>query len=405
MRQSVLTFDICALMHTVQLQALHAPSHHVTHMLLICRSCEERWLTLFNATDCKKCFEDFVYFTSEVEPACAALGTCSTSAESAGVAKQITRYVLGEDEKDSGLGTGAIVGIVIGLLILAAVVAAVLTWFCCCRGKRGKKKHKADEAAAAAYVTENGANGANGEPPAPPPPTPPGAYEQGRYISPQPYASAGDYMGAHRPHSSAGSGGAAAGGPHGSGPHGSGPQGSYMSGSGSDLPYPLPPPPPPPPPSSHPGSSHGGGTPHLQPQHPLAHPGAPPVKPPPPHPLAYNSAPAPNGLSSVERAPTGASAVSAFSSAPSGGSNYGGLGHAPADSVMVTCLPGQTRPSVMPTMQSMGATTFTSTNFSSISKDSAPPQVLDAQLDFVTQAKGGMLTQFVKCALAALCSL
>ena len=71
----------------------------------------------------------------------------------------------------------------------------------------------------------------------------------------------------------------------------------------------------------------------------------------------------------------------------------------PADTVMVTYLPGQSHPSVMPTMQSIGASTFPSARFSSISKDSASPQILNAQLDFVTQAQGGMLTQFVRCAL------
>ena len=337
--------EVCAWCRTATVRKRYT-NRHLRSTPAACRNCEERWVIYINATACMKCLADFRFFSDEVEPACAALDACSTSTDSSGVAKRITQYTLGEGAGNGGggLGTGPIVGIVLGLIILCAVVAALLAWRCC-RGKRVTRASKAD-VAVAAHRVENG----------------------NAFVS----------------------------GPHGSGPHGSGPQGSYKSGSGSEYPYPLPPPPPPPPPlppPPHPRSGQGVDPPHVRPQLSLAHPGALQAKAPPPkHPDG-------NGVECVPTGPSAAS-TSAFPATPSAGdSRYGGFSHAPADSVMVTYLPGQSRPSVMPTMQSMGASTFSGAHFSSIDKDSAPPQILNAQLDFVLQARGGMLTQFVRCVL------
>ena len=67
---------------------------------------------------------------------------------------------------------------------------------------------------------------------------------------------------------------------------------------------------------------------------------------------------------------------------------------------MMTRLPGRSTLSAVPTMQS--TCMCARTNPGSISSDSAPAEILDAQLDFVTQAKGGLLTPIVRSATVCL---
>jgi hypothetical protein len=73
-------------------------------------------------------------------------------------------------------------------------------------------------------------------------------------------------------------------------------------------------------------------------------------------------------------------------------SNYG---RAPADTLFVTYIGGEHRHAVT---TRTGFTTLGSSDFSTVDESSSPAEILNAQLDFITEARGGMLSRFVKCA-------
>jgi hypothetical protein len=73
-------------------------------------------------------------------------------------------------------------------------------------------------------------------------------------------------------------------------------------------------------------------------------------------------------------------------------SNYG---RAPADTVFVTYIGGEHRHAVT---TRTGFNTLRSSDFSTLDGSSSPAEILNAQLDFITEARGGMLSRFVKCA-------
>jgi hypothetical protein len=71
----------------------------------------------------------------------------------------------------------------------------------------------------------------------------------------------------------------------------------------------------------------------------------------------------------------------------------GNYGRAPADTVSVTYIGGEHRHAVTTRTGSL-----VSFDCSTLNESSSPADILNAQLDYITEARGGMLSRFVKCA-------
>jgi hypothetical protein len=77
------------------------------------------------------------------------------------------------------------------------------------------------------------------------------------------------------------------------------------------------------------------------------------------------------------------------------GDSLSSYGHSPADTVSVTYVGCEHRHAVI---TRTGLNSLISSDIATLNESSSPAEILSAQLDFITEARGGMLSRFVKCA-------
>jgi hypothetical protein len=77
------------------------------------------------------------------------------------------------------------------------------------------------------------------------------------------------------------------------------------------------------------------------------------------------------------------------------GELLGNYGRAPADTVSVTYIDGEHRHAVT---TRTGFNWLASSDISTLNESSSPAEILNAQLDYITEARGGMISRFFKCA-------